>query len=114
MNEARYGDSNRTDGADTAADIDTGTGTVSGMAAGGPVSKGVPYVVGEDGEELFVPDSAGRIIPNRAFAQTATTNNSRSVTVNVVDSTHRDLQGDIATGLIRGGVTEQVDLIGAY
>lgn len=33
-------------------------------AAGGPVSRGVPYVVGEDRPELFVPDMNGRIIPS--------------------------------------------------
>jgi len=38
-------------------------------ALGGPVSAGVPYVVGERGEELFVPDSNGRIIPANQTAQ---------------------------------------------
>jgi hypothetical protein len=32
-----------------------------GRATGGPVSPGRPYVVGEQGPELFVPTSAGRI-----------------------------------------------------
>jgi hypothetical protein len=31
---------------------------------GGPVSRGHPYIVGEVGPELFVPDTAGTIIPN--------------------------------------------------
>lgn len=31
---------------------------------GGPVSPGTPYIVGEKRPELFVPDTAGRIIPN--------------------------------------------------
>jgi TP901 family phage tail tape measure protein len=35
-----------------------------GMAAGGPVSSGQAYVVGEVGPEIFVPNSSGRIIPN--------------------------------------------------
>lgn len=35
-----------------------------GKAAGGPVSGGTPYVVGEKGPELFVPGSSGSIIPN--------------------------------------------------
>jgi len=33
-------------------------------AAGGPVSAGSPYVVGEQGPELFVPDRGGTIVPN--------------------------------------------------
>jgi phage-related protein len=35
-----------------------------GKAMGGPVSSGTSYVVGERGPELFVPNTAGRIIPN--------------------------------------------------
>ena len=34
------------------------------MATGGIVSSGVPYIVGERGQELFVPNVNGRIIPN--------------------------------------------------
>jgi hypothetical protein len=33
-------------------------------AMGGPVSAGVPYIVGENGLELFVPTQSGTIIPN--------------------------------------------------
>ena len=35
-------------------------------AAGGPVNAGKAYVVGERGPELFMPSSAGSIIPNGA------------------------------------------------
>jgi len=34
------------------------------FAAGGPVSAGAPIVVGEEGPELFMPNSAGNIVPN--------------------------------------------------
>jgi tape measure domain-containing protein len=37
---------------------------VSGMANGGMVSSGTPYIVGERGPELFVPRSSGSIVPN--------------------------------------------------
>jgi hypothetical protein len=37
---------------------------IPGKAAGGPVSGGQPYVVGEKGPELFVPGTSGNIIPN--------------------------------------------------
>ena len=33
-------------------------------ARGGPVRRGMPYVVGENEPELFVPDVNGKIIPN--------------------------------------------------
>jgi len=35
-------------------------------AAGGPVSAGRSYLVGEDGPELFMPGSSGQIVPNGA------------------------------------------------
>lgn len=39
-----------------------------GRAKGGDVSAGVPYMTGEEGPELFVPDRPGRIIPARETA----------------------------------------------
>ncbi|MCP4524542.1 MAG: hypothetical protein GY833_01320, partial [Aestuariibacter sp.] len=44
-------------------------GAVTGMprAEGGPVSKGSPYIVGEKGPELFVPNTSGNVIPNNAL-----------------------------------------------
>ena len=35
-----------------------------GRASGGSVSMGTPYMVGERGQELFVPSTSGSIIPN--------------------------------------------------
>ena len=35
-----------------------------GRAAGGPVSAGTTYLVGEKGPELFTPSRSGNIIPN--------------------------------------------------
>lgn len=35
---------------------------VGGKASGGPVTAGSPYMVGEHGRELFVPQSAGRVL----------------------------------------------------
>lgn len=40
-------------------------GIIEGSRAlGGPVRDGRPYLVGEEGPEIFVPDGAGTIIPN--------------------------------------------------
>ncbi|MEJ1967092.1 MAG: phage tail tape measure C-terminal domain-containing protein [Rhizomicrobium sp.] len=51
-------------------------------AAGGPVDAGVPYLVGEQGPELFTPSAAGSIAPNGALG-------APQVTLNV---TARDAQ----------------------
>jgi hypothetical protein len=37
---------------------------IIGKAGGGPVWGGTPYVVGEKGPELFMPNQSGKIIPN--------------------------------------------------
>lgn len=42
-------------------------GGIAGKATGGPVAGGTPYIVGEQGPELFVPKMAGTIVPNGAF-----------------------------------------------
>jgi len=58
-------------------------GLLGTRASGGPVLANVPYLVGEQGPELFVPKSGGDIFPNAALAQRP------SITLNV---TARDAQ----------------------
>ncbi len=41
---------------------------LSPRAEGGPVSSGSPYMVGERGPELFVPNRTGAIVPNNQLA----------------------------------------------
>ena len=43
-------------------------------AHGGPVAGGTPYIVGERGPELFVPQSSGRIVPNNQLGGGSVTN----------------------------------------
>ena len=43
-------------------------GSLLGLASGGPVDANTPYIVGEKGPELFVPPSAGKIIPNNKIS----------------------------------------------
>jgi hypothetical protein len=50
-----------------------------GKAAGGPVSGGTTYLVGEKGPELFTPSNSGKIIPNNALGSGGGTIN---ITVN--------------------------------
>lgn len=40
---------------------------LAGLAHGGPARAGEPYIVGEEGPELFVPRSSGTVIPNDAL-----------------------------------------------
>jgi hypothetical protein len=35
-----------------------------GLAKGGPAKAGTPYIVGEEGPELFVPGASGTVVPN--------------------------------------------------
>lgn len=39
-------------------------GVAGSRAHGGPVRSGLPYLVGEEGPELFTPGASGKIIPN--------------------------------------------------
>jgi len=41
-----------------------GAAVAGARAVGGPVSAGSPYLVGENGPELFVPSAGGQIVPN--------------------------------------------------
>lgn len=49
----------------------SGGGYVTPRAGGGPVSSGRPYLVGERGPELFVPDASGAITSNQDTAALA-------------------------------------------
>lgn len=41
---------------------------IAGRALGGPVQKGQPYIVGETGRELFIPDTGGKIVSHSELA----------------------------------------------
>jgi len=43
---------------------------IPGLAKGGPAKAGQPYMVGEKGPELFIPKSAGTVIPNNKLGAT--------------------------------------------
>lgn len=50
-----------------------------GLAEGGPAKANKPYIVGENGPELFVPKAAGTVIPNKDMGVTAMAATSRNV-----------------------------------
>ena len=70
----------------------TGIGKFLGFANGGRPPVGRPSIVGERGPELFVPSSAGQIIPNNKMG--GTTNN---IVVNV-DASGSSVEGDDNAG----------------
>jgi hypothetical protein len=60
-----------------------GMASLFGFAAGGPVMAGTPIMVGERGPELFVPQSAGKIVPNNQLGGSgASSGDNQPVTVN--------------------------------
>ena len=61
-------------------------GTPPFKAKGGPVTGGSPYIVGEKGPELFVPNSHGSIVPNDQMG-------GANIVVNV-DASGSAVQGD--------------------
>lgn len=54
-------------------------------ADGGPVSGNQPYIVGERGPELFVPRSAGNIVPNHAMAAVGGVTNVTNNYIQAID-----------------------------
>jgi hypothetical protein len=65
-----------------------GYGPIAGArAAGGPVSAGKTYLVGEEGPELMVPGSNGTVVPSNKLRAVGSgggsTSNTYSITVNV-------------------------------
>lgn len=53
------------------------------LAEGGAVSAGQPYIVGERGRELFIPNQSGTMIPNQDLGTTGGT--SINFTINATD-----------------------------
>jgi TP901 family phage tail tape measure protein len=81
-------------------------GLIPGLANGGPAAAGRPYVVGEEGPELFVPNRSGTVIPNGAMG-------GANVTVNV-DASGSSVEGnaDQASQLGKAiGIAVQQELV---
>ena len=69
--------------------------TVGLAANGGPVGMRKPYIVGERGPELFVPNQSGNIIPNHDLAGIG--GGSTNIVVNV-DASGSSVEGDEEQG----------------
>lgn len=58
--------------------------SIPGLAEGGPAKKGQPYIVGEKGPELFVPQGNGTVVPNNKLQSsnsTASTGNAPATNI---------------------------------
>lgn len=49
--------------------LEAAKGIIAGLAQGGAASAGTPYIVGEQGPELFIPASAGNVLSNKELRQ---------------------------------------------
>lgn len=81
---------------------------ISFRAAGGPVSAGSPYIVGERGPELFMPRTSGSIYPNDAIGM-----GGANIVVNV-DASGSSVQGNQPDAAALGrvvGAAVQAELI---
>ena len=80
-----------------------------GRATGGPVSPGQPYLVGENGPEMFVPTSAGAVAPNGgAGGGGRDVNVAISITAPTPSSTPQSLQrsGRQVASAVRRALTQ--------
>jgi hypothetical protein len=72
-------------------------------AGGGPVLAGTPYMVGERGPELFVPRSAGNIVPNGAGGNVVNINVNQSFAAGTSRATTLQAAADARRQLELGG-----------
>jgi hypothetical protein len=75
--------------------------TYSGRAKGGPVAGGMPYLVGEQGPEIFRPTTGGNIIPNNQLGNNSPVNVNFTIVAN-------DTQGFDQLLTSRKGVIQQI------
>lgn len=71
-------------------------GIKRGAAIGGPVERGKPYLVGERGPELMIPNGAGRVIPNGDMGGSGITINQ---TVQITTGVQQTVRTEIANML---------------
>lgn len=57
-----------------------------GRASGGPVNANTPYITGEGGPELFIPKSAGTIVPNNQMSASQGLGTAVTYNINAVDA----------------------------
>jgi len=79
-----------------------------GRRTGGPVTAGQPFIVGEQGQELFVPQSSGTIVPNDRMGGGGMTLNFN---ISAIDTSDFDdllmTRQDMIVGLINRALRER-------
>ena len=56
------------------------------LAEGGPASANTPYLVGERGPELFMPSTAGTVVPNNKLGGMGATTNVTNYNIQAIDT----------------------------
>jgi hypothetical protein len=73
------------------------------LASGGPAYAGQPYIVGEEGPELFVPRGSGMVVPNDKLRGSSTiTVNINSPDANGFRRSEQQIRGLIASAVRQG------------
>lgn len=83
-----------------------------GRQHGGPVWSGQPYIVGEAGPELFIPQRSGMILPSSRMAEMGSMSwgGGNMTTINV-ESPMRDFRTDLQYATIVASVTNMVEQV---
>ena len=74
--------------------LNTGFETIDTLASGGPASAGRPYIIGERGPELMVPNRSGTVIPNHALGGGGAVINQ---TINIQTGVSQTVRAEILT-----------------
>ena len=88
--------------------------SVGTRAMGGPVTAGQPYIVGERGPELIVPNSSGTVVPNNQLSGGGSVNLTLNISTGVSQTVRTELmemmpriqemaKSAVATARMRGG-----------
>lgn len=64
-----------------------------GKAIGGPVRANTPYMVGERGAEMFVPNSSGSIVPNNKMGGSVVVNQTINLSAGVSQTVRAEVMG---------------------
>lgn len=89
----------------TISDIINRGSSITGKATGGSVSAGVPYIVGENGRELFMPNVDGTVMPNSRLSRMQGTgggqNNNIVINVNGAGQDPKTIARQVANELMQ-------------
>lgn len=94
-------------GGDSGAGGGTSVGNPTDVfrAGGGPVSAGSPYIIGEAGPELFVPQTNGYVVPNEELSGYGTT-----INVNLGNVYGESYLRDYVISAVTGAIRQEVRL----